>query len=293
MRTTSLVFALAFALVVAAAGSASAKLDSRPTHFAAFPAAGVKASTPTTGRLLIALRPTATTTWNVYADGRVIWQKWNSSLDATVVPDGATRLDTGYVQQRLTPEGVQLLRMKLLATGLFEHNLRLALGRHHDWVLHRLRKGKRLVTVDGVDSPDPSWNERFAKVTAAQTSALWQNKEFVAHPARWLPARAWADRRIRAFVPARYVVAVDRGYPDLSKLPPPARKALVQYKDIRRHACQILTTGHARALLQAFAKAGIAPSGNHAWIIDFDFADLDFAHPSDLHFSPALPDDHC
>jgi hypothetical protein len=183
--------------------------------------------------------------------------------------------------------------MKLLATGLFEHNLRLALGRHHDWVLHRLRKGKRLVTVDGVDSPDPSWNERFTKVTAAQTSALWQIKEFVAHPARWLPAGAWADRRIRAFVPARYVVAIDRGYPDLSKLPPPARKALVQYKDIRRHACQILTTGQAWALLQAFVKTGIAPSGNHAWIIDFDFADLDFAHPSDLHFSPALPDHHC
>ena len=92
------------------------------------PLAGVKASTPTTGRLLLGLRPTATTTWNVYADGRVIWQKWTSSGDATVVPDGARRLDTGYVQQRLTLQGVQLLRSKILATGLFEHNLMLEVG---------------------------------------------------------------------------------------------------------------------------------------------------------------------
>ena len=98
---TTVVVALAFAVAVAVAGSAPTK----PTHFAGFPPVGVKASTPTTGRLLIGLSPTTTTgsTWNVYSDGRVIWQKWTSSGDATVVPDGARRLDTGYVQQRLTP----------------------------------------------------------------------------------------------------------------------------------------------------------------------------------------------
>ena len=96
---TTVVVVLAF--VLTATGSASTK----PTHFAGFPPEGVKASTPTTGRLLIGLStwgPRAMTTWNVYADGRVIWQKWTSSGDATVVPDGARRLDTGYVQQRLT-----------------------------------------------------------------------------------------------------------------------------------------------------------------------------------------------
>ena len=54
--------------------------------------------------------------------------------DATVVPKGARRLDTGYVQQRLTLQGVQLLRSKILATGLFEHNLRLEVGEGHAWV---------------------------------------------------------------------------------------------------------------------------------------------------------------
>jgi hypothetical protein len=295
-RTTGLVvFALAFAPAVAAAGSASAKLDSHPTHFAGFPAEGVKASTPTTGRLLIGLRSgtTGTTIWNVYSDGRIIWQKWTSSGDATVVPDGARRLDTGYVQQRLTPQGVQLLLSKLLATGLFEHNLMLAFGKHDAWAFHRVRRGDRLVTINGVPSPDPTWNQHFTNPTPAQTQALASIEQFVANPGRWLPARAWANRRVRAFVPARYVVAFDRSYPDISKLPAPVAKVLVQYKQLKRHACQVMTTGKARALLQAFVKGGMSPSENHAFVIAFDFAGMGLPRPSDFHMSPALPDDRC
>ena len=294
MRTTGLVaLELVFALAVAAAGSASTERDSLPTHFAGFPPQGVKASTPTTGRLLIGLRPSDTTTWNVYADGRVIWQKWTSSGDATVIPRGARRLDTGYVQRRLTLKGVQLLQSKLLATGLFEHNLRLDVGRNHAWVFHQVRRGDRLVTVDGVPSPDPSWKEHFTKATPAQTQALASIEKFVADPARWLPARAWADPRIRAVVPARYLLVFDRGYPELSKLPAPAANALIQFKQLKRHGCQIVTTGQARALVQAFARAGISPSENSGETIAFDFAGLHLPHPSYLHLHPALPDSRC
>jgi hypothetical protein len=281
MRTTGLIaFALVLALAVAAAGSASANLDSLPTHLA---------GSPTTDRLLIALRPRANTTWNVYSDGRVIWQKWNSSGDATVVPAGERRLDTGYVQQRLTPQGVQLLQSKLLATGLFEHNLRLAAVSNGAWVYHQVRRGDRLVTVSTVSRADPSWEE----ATPAQTRALASIENLVANPASWLPASAWADPRVQAFVPARIFVVLDRGYPDISKLPAPAGKVLAQYKQLKRHACQIVTTGQARALVQAFVKAGIAPSNNHGWNIAFDFAGLHLPHPSFLHLHPALPSDHC
>ena len=294
VRTTGVVvLALVFALAVAAAGSASTKLDSLPAHFAGFPPKGVLPSPFTTGTLLIGLRPRANTTWNVYSDGRVIWQKWTSSGKATVVPDGARRLDTGYVHQRLTLRGVQRLRSKLLATGLFEHNLRLAFGRNHAWVFHQVRRGDRLVTVSGVPSPDPSWNQRFTNPTPAQIRALASIEKFVANPARWLPARAWADARIRAVVPARYLLVFDRGYPDISRLPAPAAKVLVQYKQLKRHACQIVTTGQARALVQAFVKAGISPSENSAETIAFDFAGLHLPHPSYLHLHPALPNDHC
>ena len=295
MRTTGLVaLALVFALAVAAAGSASTTPDSLPTHFAGFPAEGLKASTPTTGRLLIGLRPTETTTWNVYSDGRVIWQKWTSSGEATVVPNGASRLDTGYVQQRLTPEGVQLLRSKILATGLFEHNLMLDVGSYHAWAYHQVRRGDRMVTVNGVPSPDPSWNQTFTKATLAQTRALAWIEKLVADPARLVPTRAWAKRQIRAFVPARYVVAFDRSYPEISKLPSPAGKVLARYKPLERHGCQVMTTGKARALLQAFVEAGMSPSQNHAYVIAFDFAGLHLPRPSDFHMSPALPDsDRC
>jgi hypothetical protein len=294
MRTTGLVaWALVLALAVAAARSASARPDSLPMHLAGFPPKGVNAFPTTTGRLLIGLRPTATTTWNVYSDGRVIWQKWTSSGVATVVPDGARKLDTGYVHQRLTLQGVQLLRSKLLATGLFEHNLRLAFGRHHAWVYHQVRRGDRLVTVNGVPSPDPSWNQRFTDPTPAQTQALASIEKFVAAPARWLPAKAWADHRIRAYVPARYLLAFDRGYPDLSKLPAPAVKMLVQYKQLKRHACQLVTTGQARALVQTFVKAGISPSQNSADTIAFDLAGLERPYVSYLHLHPALPEDRC
>ncbi len=262
-------------------------------HFAGFPAEGVKASTPTTGKLLVGLRPTDNTTWNVYSDGRVIWQKWTPSRDATVVPDGASRLDTGYVQQRLTPQGVQLLRSKLLATGLFEHNLLLDVGAGFPVAYLRVRRGDRMVTVSGYPSPDPSWNQGYTTATPAQKDALARIEEFVANPGRWLPPRAWANPQIRAFVPARYVVAFDRGYPDLSKLPSPAREELAQYKPLKRHGCQVMTTGKARALLQAFVDAGMSPSHNHAWVIAFDFAGLHLPRPSDFHMSPALPDDRC
>ena len=126
-----------------------------------------------------------------------------------------------------------------------------------------------MVTVNGQPSPDPTWNEQFTKATPAQARAAAWIAKLVADPDRVLPTRAWANRQIRAFVPARYSVGFDRSYPDLSKLPPPARKVLVQYKQLKRDGGQILTTGQARGLLQAFVKAGLSPSENHALTIDF------------------------
>jgi hypothetical protein len=118
------------------------------------------------------------------------------------------------------------------------------------------------------------------------------DQEIRGNPARLLPTRVWANRQIRAFVPARYVVGFDRSYPDISKLPSPAGEALVRYKPLKRHGCQVMTTGKARALLQAFVEAGLSPSENHAFTIAFGLAGLHY--PSDFHMSPAFPDnDRC
>ena len=147
LTTVACIAAATVLTVVASASSAGSRQPnhadarSRPatpanlaTHFAGFPAVGVKPSTPTAGRLVISLEFNATaytsTEWYVYADGRIIWQRWTVS-GAAVIPAGATRLDTAYVQQRLTRQGVQLLQSKILATGLFDHDLKLALPGHH------------------------------------------------------------------------------------------------------------------------------------------------------------------
>ncbi len=211
----------------------------------------------------------------MYADGRVIWQKWTSSGDATVVPDGARRLDTGYVQQRLTPQGVQLLLSKILATGLFEHNLRLDVGRHHAWVFHQVRRGDRLVTVSGVPSPDPSWNQHFTKPTPAQTRRSrrsrnsWPIRPVGFRRERGRTAGSGRSCRLATWSLSIGAIPISRS----CQLQP--RKVLVQYKQLKRHGCQILTTGQARALLQAFVKAGISPSENHA----FDYR-LRFRRPA-------------
>jgi len=244
--------------------------------------------------MLISLKPTPTTTWTLYADGRILWQKWTTAGVATVVPAGGRRLDTGVVQQRLTLKGARLVRSKIVSTGLFEHNLMLDLGGHGTWVFDQVRRGGRIVSVQGVSL---AAQPHFRWATAAQRHALAWIAGFVSDPAKWLPTSAWADRQIRAFVPARYLIAFDRSYPDLSKLPSRVHERLLQYKALRRYGCQILTTGEARALLRTFAEAGISPDENHADMIAFDLPGSGSTttrhHPSDLHLSPALPDDRC
>jgi hypothetical protein len=286
------------ALLTAACGSGGAVAEGNvedlvppakyPTHFSGLPPQGAHASTPTTGKLMISLNPTPYATWNVYADGRMIWQKWTHAGDPIVIPQGERMVDIGYVQQRLTPQGVQLLRSRILSTGLFGHNLRLKVGRNHFFARDRVRRGDRMVSVTTTPYVDPTWNEHIPKATPAQMRGLAQIDTLVADPAAWLPASAWADREIRAFVPSHYMVAFDRSAPDTSKLPSPLRQLLLHYKKLLRHGCQGVTTGEARTLLQALVEAGIPPSHNHAWVIDFGLAGFR-SIPSDLHFHPALP----
>jgi hypothetical protein len=148
-----------------------------------------------------------------------------------------------------------------------------------------------MVTLEGMPLANSSWNEHFTAATPAQTRGLAWIAALVADPARSLPKSAWADRQIRAFVPSHYTIALDRGYPDISKLPRPAGEVLSQYKVLRHHGCQVLTTGQARALLQTFVEAGISPSDNYAQNIGFDFHGLGLPDPSYLHLSHALPAD--
>jgi hypothetical protein len=270
-----------------------------PAQFAGQPPEGTHWSTHTSDRLVLSIRllgaspKSSGDAWNVrnvYADGRMVWQRWTHSGDPIAIPQGARMVDTGYVQQRLTPGGVHLLRSMILSTGLFAHTLRLTVGKHRVSFLGRVRRGDRMVTVAGYT--EASWNAHLTKATPAQARRLARIEALFADPAASLPSAAWADRQVRAFLPSHSMVAFDRSAPDMSKLPPPLREVLGVHKRLLRHGCQVMTTGEARALLQGLVDAGIPARENRASIIDFGLAG--FRHiPSDLHFSPALPAESC
>jgi hypothetical protein len=260
-------------------------------HFAVLPPEGSHASTPAIGKLVLSLREYGTNfslevDWNVYADGRMIWQKWGHSAYAGVVPEGANKVDTGYVERRLTPQGVQLLRSRILSTGLFEHRrLRLHAGRHHAQIHIRVLESDRWVSVEASPKPYRSWRKRFTKETPAQGRALARLVEaLLAEPTEWLPATAWADPEMRAFVPSRYWFAYDRSAPDTSRLPSLARELL---QAALSNPCSVATTDEARAIFQALAEAGIPPLDNQAYGIGFVLPGM--PRLSYLHFHPALP----
>ena len=79
----------------------------------------------------------------MYADGRLIWLREHSDL-----PEAANRWSSGFLEQRLTPEGVELLRSEIVSTGLFGHD-QPPLGSTPAHRVIQVRIGDRLVRVRG------------------------------------------------------------------------------------------------------------------------------------------------
>jgi hypothetical protein len=130
---------------------------------------------------------------NLYADGRLIWDRW----------DGSQQLP-GWKEQRLTPEGVELMRSEFISTGLFDHDLDLTSIHGLYFGRIQVRNGDRLVRV--------AWGDQVAGrrpqgTTAEQAAALKRLDARLADPAAWLPARAWEDPTIRRYVASRYVIS--------------------------------------------------------------------------------------
>ncbi len=265
-------------------------------HFAGFPPVGAQMSLPASGRILLNISPVSSrASWNVYADGRIIWQRWTRSGDPLVIPNGADLFHTAYIQQRLTPQGAQLLLSRVLATGqaagLFRHNLRLAnkaFEQNQDWAWYQVRNNGHL--IDTSVSPPSDWNgQPHRNVTPAQIRALAQINKLLANSTGRLPASAWADRTIRHYVPSHYQLVFDRYSPDPSKLPSPAKEALARYQRLLHHACQVITTDQARALIKAFVEAGVKLEDNHGGTLEFYVPAVGHDHHTYLDFRPYLP----
>jgi hypothetical protein len=154
----------------------------------------------------------------VYADGRVIWDRDKGR--------------TGFFEQRLTAEGVDLLRSKLIASGLFDRSLTLDVPEGHGCLSlaggsAEVRRDGRLVRL--------LWNCPYGPcesttATPEQVSALLRLDALFTDPVS-LPSSAWADRQIRAYVPSHFAVCISTSPPTdvsrlLSLLPAPAEELL-------------------------------------------------------------------
>jgi hypothetical protein len=208
-RRPLVVFAVVAFIVVATASAFAVRAFVIDKGIVGLPPVGATPSTPENGVLemdyTVSGRETRSRNW-VYADGRLI------------------RLGTpprrGFLEQRLTREGVELLRSEILSAGGFGH----AQPPPGSTTLEdfrrfgpagspiQVRKGDRLVPVRWVRD-------------------LKQLEARLANPGSWLPASAWKQPRVRAYVPSRFAVCagvVVLRYPDK-----PARARFVQMRPAR------------------------------------------------------------
>jgi hypothetical protein len=190
----------------------------------------------------------------LYADGRLIWDQADPN------PTG------GWLEQRLTPEGVELIRSEIIATGLFDPDQpppapnggfpREVNGGHV-----QVRNGDQLVYVNRVV------HELFERL-----AELWS----------WMPAGAWEDTEAKAYVPSRYAVcmhgatvAPTGGSDHLSSLPAAARDLLAGARQLHMDEligvdpagfawlkgsteyCYDITTEDARSLATTLEDGGI------------------------------------
>jgi hypothetical protein len=233
--------ALFAAVLIVVVGTASAIGGVRVLFldrgFLGLPPVGATPSTPGDGELVLRWLGRSEThargrftkplvrTW-VYADGRVIWSE-ESGHSSRSVPEGANVLATGYLEQRLTLEGVELLRSEVLEL-LERSDIPLETIPTDDeprgYPAVDVRDGDRLVRADG------DW-EGFGMATPEQLAALRRVDALLTDTASVLPQSAWVARKIRAYVPSHYAVCIETNPPKnesqlLSLLPTRAADAL-------------------------------------------------------------------
>lgn len=211
-RRLALIFVLVAVLGAIAAGALIA--GAQPIHrdpvdvltdrafvepFIGLPPEGVVPSTPETGQLVLSFNGRINRlgmefhrVW-VYADGRLIWKRNLEGSGATSGAFGATKPTTAVIEQHLTPAGVELLRSMAVASGL----------RDIDPVGPSIRARHGLGVL---------WGGLVVHVGGRLVDAGWSDSTLpglLADPASWMPAGAWDDPRVGAYVPSRYAVCLD------------------------------------------------------------------------------------
>ena len=276
---------------------------------------GATPSTPEHGELVVSLYGRSTIdgglfrAW-VYADGRIIWDKEGN------FPHGANSVTTGLLEQHLTPEGVEQMRSEIVSTGLFDHDLELLSGHDREkvggrlaivgviWGSAQVREGDRLVTVSW-SNPEIYPQDPGTRANPEQATALERLDALLTHPGSWLPASAWEDEEITAYVPSRYAVCYsgsDRALDAsqiLGLLPAPAAD-LLRPLDRTRHEvpgddiyCSDVTPEEARTFAETLDGAGIGLDDRSiAQRLGYLFESAELPHGEiSIYFEPYLPHD--
>jgi len=241
---------------------------------------------------------------HLYEDGRVIWQKLGEDYA------GGDPTPTGLIEQRLTPEGVELIRSEVLSLGLFDRDRHLVGGYVPNFGWIEVRDGDRLVRVTWGDVGSGSPPGPDTQATAEQALALQRLDARLEDLPSWLPASAWMDREPKPFVPSRYSVCYDTepgvGLDRvLGSFPRSAEERLGSLD--RTHElsdrygpagmgfevwCSTVSTDEARSLAEILDAADTAVSVSRdvfGLAYEFGLRDLDGTHVT-LAFYPALPD---
>jgi hypothetical protein len=249
-----------------------------PALDAAMPPEGATPSTPETGEVAAAI-----TLWRLPRNGGDTW--FNLYADGRLLRLFAPETHGGIAEQRLTPEGVELVRSVFLSTGLFD-----AGQTNPDVELWcdcyaRVRDNSGHLIVPARRASPPT-NEERAMVDPRVSGEVDRLVEFMTHLESSLPATAWADRDIKVYVPSRYVANVwidgDNAHAvrDLSKV----LARVLPTRLVRRLGVQrwlhgpagdyvMLTTAEARALHQALTKAriGFTNEGSRLVYVPFPY----------------------
>ena len=322
-RRRRVVAVAATALVVAVAtGSAIGSVRDfvLRTGFIGLPPIGATPSTPESGELEIwywapwGIRnhEGRTRAW-VYADGRLI--TWGGPDR----PGSANPLSTGFLEQRLTPEGVERLRSEIAAAGDFGDLDDLAPpGKPPCPKGVSPSEGKcQLPTPQ--PPPDAPITVPFhtpivveglgTLVHVDHARDLTRLYARLSDPESWLPASAWVERDARAYVASKYAVCYSGWPPDqqveqsrlLALLPPTVRDllgdALLRQGPLfgepgnfrpSYEYCADMTTDEARAIAAGLDDAGVQRAGDARLHYRFEARS---PNPGGAHvwFEPYLP----
>jgi hypothetical protein len=224
--------------------------------FAGLPPVGARPSSPERGNLVLTISQCTTGPWfdglTVLADGRLIWA-----------------VSGHVVEQRLTPEGVELMRSELLGSGL--------LDTHNDEdECEASYYGHMQVGDDEYES------EFGAAIDDARIARL-------ANPWSWLPASAWADREIKAFVASEYSFSIRNGTVDQLADRLPSAALFLRSKQWEGQTSAVytgLTTDEVRTLAAALDAAGFV-----AGIDEYGYLVYDDETSMRVQMRPRLPDE--